>query len=1568
MPACARMGDPHACPITGHGITPIIMGSPNTYFDGQPAACVGHKTACGATIVVGFPKFTVNGLPVAYMGSPTTHGGLVIAGSPDIFAASMGGNPIDFQKMGAIDEAGELDKTKMAELLADPGLESKALMAGATVNLEAQTFHFLDPVMSIFQRRAAEIPTLSTTMARLSKQLKNEGNKLLDAENPEQGPPTKEEQDEKQLIVQVVGKEHNDDQRILICDEGGNKLGKTEERSKEPFSYQNSKTETESIDNELHIWPWPKDEPERVLKLEVQAICGGPIELPLMDKAIATYKRTARQSNVICPVVPASLVENARPSPIEGKEGNRAINSVLAKTRTGYLYIFNHGKLWRELEIRQEEQEGKITTYHDVRLSAHREGPSPDAPFKEPSGEDKGIREVEGKGLKDIWLPIQWNQRRQQIEVMYTEAQIPAARLNRFERDPKLRKRRTQPIDLNIIEARVEHEKYRRDIILGDCMPKVRPRSPIEEWEFDFPAAHLLSLHGAHPFQAYKKAETYQLGNMKPKQYTDHYGYVEKDYGIGYQGMNEKFAERVIARHYKKEEPHIESSALAIHIQEALLKEKTLNQKAGSPKKKRTPEEIKAAKLEDKQKKAQDNQEKEDVKKDRSFWTDGKHVTIAEAEEAFFDARTRKIGVIQVEDPLYRARHLKERLIENKNLLELLGALSESRPHYKSALLMDRYLAPKKIAGQKNPYYTDFESISEEGRRRLGYTLTKTERALISKYILEVQDGLATWIKAHLHHYALADLFSMSGVDYMGAFKLTIELIQWASMPLHVINSIDGDITQRDTTKGQKWLYQLVTQRSAPLFEMLFPETSLEILQQPYIVPEQDENLGDGVFRGAEVAKLMAMPKFEEPAETIDGMLLSSLDPVNDLTFSWLKNYNGFLALLYSNFSQIISESIDAATGIQKKIQTNGSQLKKIKASIPGASDLLRRAKGKEANKLKRLLIDHGREWIDLNQVNINLQRSCFPHELKDLILKIVQEGEDLNDYYLVTLQDLSGPNEAKSLYAKVHYSAQAYDLNAKPLGSSQGLDDFNKEFFNNSDLSPQHVMVIKKSNKTLINQVKKINELHTQRIQYEGSIKTLNEQIKHIHHNTPYLKRLLEKAEVEKARVEKIIQEDEVLPRIKGNIYLPSIISAIEVINLYCNEIEPRNENIEFKGKVRTNLGLLGAALDTVVALEVLAAKTIEGNIFSKMMAVGKDTPPSWWRSKIPFLSYDFAEKLVRRLTVGTVVGAAAGFLALTTSVMDTCTEWNRRNYGAAVGYAMISTAALIGLGSLFFAIKPGLAVASIPYIGGFLGVLFSNPPALLVIGLVIGGTALIMAFDNSQLELWLSNGPFSTKPNQSNHKHLTQNEDESFYRLFILLVKPSIEIRVNPLPPEAFDGPNAVVRVNNPLSSMGAEIDEKDTLNVVIRHSTCRAHHGLGHTYHMNDRSLNKCTVSTDVKVPILKVVAHADYNEYYVRIMSGCNERMCPHSDAKRRNRIDHLKVWAQAYYRTNEGGVEYTRISPGLDPTDKTRTLTIDDIQDHTKEASKKFWVTEDKNQAKKALQDYLNELEKELEPA
>ncbi|MDX1725030.1 MAG: PAAR domain-containing protein [Pseudomonas sp.] len=88
----ARLGDPTACPIPGHGSNPIAAGSPNVLFDGLPAARMGDASACGGALASAvIPTVLINGMPATTVGTVGSHGNTVTAGSGTVIIGMSGG-------------------------------------------------------------------------------------------------------------------------------------------------------------------------------------------------------------------------------------------------------------------------------------------------------------------------------------------------------------------------------------------------------------------------------------------------------------------------------------------------------------------------------------------------------------------------------------------------------------------------------------------------------------------------------------------------------------------------------------------------------------------------------------------------------------------------------------------------------------------------------------------------------------------------------------------------------------------------------------------------------------------------------------------------------------------------------------------------------------------------------------------------------------------------------------------------------------------------------------------------------------------------------------------------------------------------------------------------------------------------------------------------------------------------------------------------------------------------------------------------------------------------------------
>jgi uncharacterized Zn-binding protein involved in type VI secretion len=92
MPAAARAGDMHTCPLVT-GVVPHIggpilpPGCPTVLIAGMPAARVGDMLTCAGppdVILQGSSTVLIGGMPAARMGDPTAHGGTIILGAPTV--------------------------------------------------------------------------------------------------------------------------------------------------------------------------------------------------------------------------------------------------------------------------------------------------------------------------------------------------------------------------------------------------------------------------------------------------------------------------------------------------------------------------------------------------------------------------------------------------------------------------------------------------------------------------------------------------------------------------------------------------------------------------------------------------------------------------------------------------------------------------------------------------------------------------------------------------------------------------------------------------------------------------------------------------------------------------------------------------------------------------------------------------------------------------------------------------------------------------------------------------------------------------------------------------------------------------------------------------------------------------------------------------------------------------------------------------------------------------------------------------------------------------------------------
>jgi uncharacterized Zn-binding protein involved in type VI secretion len=92
MPAAARTGDMHVCPmVTGTvphvGGPALPPGEPTVLIGGMPALRVGDMLTCTGppdTVAMGSSTVLIGNKPAARMGDSTAHGGTIVVGCPTV--------------------------------------------------------------------------------------------------------------------------------------------------------------------------------------------------------------------------------------------------------------------------------------------------------------------------------------------------------------------------------------------------------------------------------------------------------------------------------------------------------------------------------------------------------------------------------------------------------------------------------------------------------------------------------------------------------------------------------------------------------------------------------------------------------------------------------------------------------------------------------------------------------------------------------------------------------------------------------------------------------------------------------------------------------------------------------------------------------------------------------------------------------------------------------------------------------------------------------------------------------------------------------------------------------------------------------------------------------------------------------------------------------------------------------------------------------------------------------------------------------------------------------------------
>lgn len=659
------------------------------------------------------------------------------------------------------------------------------------------------------------------------------------------------------LIVQVIGTGHSKNQQLLLVDHSG----------VEPLQALTDEAacETErstSVHSELFVWDWSA-QLKHQLWLEIATTQGPPIRLPLLEDLRVTPRQLETQWNQIVPILPFAALPGTRSKYDLGAP-------VLC--RSGYVYVFYRDRLWRELEVRQDDE---LTTYRDIDLQAYRLNQAFSSDYRQASGVD----------LSDIWLPATWNNLpADAVQLCFSEIQLSAARLKRLEEDPELRAQRCQSPALQC-----ESQTFER---LFDQQPDgpamLEAFSGFNLWDAKASdaatkasitwrnlAARAFPVSLIAPQRARQSGFEYVL---------EHPGRYVCDLSGQFAAQRKTEAEACLDQWEQGATPALpetfESSAWADCLATLLdqLRGKTPNAD------------------------------------DADLWQP--QPTVVDVLEA---ARQRRVCGVLLEDPRHRVRHLVSQIQQQQQLLTLYAERASLHPHHASAVMVQQLIVPATIGGQKNPLHASFDKVKEAGRRDINRFTATAERALLWQQLNMAQSLLAECLQQPVTQQTLADHLSLDGFDYLAAlFAVSQVFASLATVPAQLDPlARNGDVTNALTglslyspqaSVGQTLLNDIAHDPAHPLHGMLWPAIDEAALAAPYVPPtEKTVNEGDGCLRPEHLAVFETDPgPYYPQVEHLDGHLLEGLlasGSLNSTLTGQSKAAIGTLVSIYENLA-----------------------------------------------------------------------------------------------------------------------------------------------------------------------------------------------------------------------------------------------------------------------------------------------------------------------------------------------------------------------------------------------------------------------------------------------------------------------------------------------------------------------------------------------------------------------------------------------------------------------------------------------------------------------------------------
>ncbi|WP_043532732.1 hypothetical protein [Litchfieldella xinjiangensis] len=413
-------------------------------------------------------------------------------------------------------------------------------------------------------------------------------------------------------------------------------------------------------------------------------------------------------------------------------------------------------------------------------------------------------RPATGQPLTELWLPArrEMNWLSREVKVAFSDVQWSAARLNHLEANPTAINQRFQSVSLRAASERIASGQ----LLAADRLVPQRERSPSLETQVAHPPLWTEDLSGSVLSSLYQQA-------LSEQQRFD---------GGGSDAVNGAWNEA------NREDSPLK---LEVGLRAAAVESVCQANRSTPVQREEAPE--------------------------PPVWEE-----LPEGSDILEDARQREIPGLVLNDPLFELRHALSQTQLAQNYLSLLLERCASRPHYRSAVMIQKRVMPERIGGESN---TLRRFASQPALRYLGgefHTSVATLARDIGHRLWEFhQTHLADLLGHAAYQRILADYFSLEGSDYVSGFCLAEQCFTALSLdPKRVDTLVDQDIPSlfhtANPAKAQRTLLSLLEDGSRePLHAMCFPDSEAHPVELPFVLPEEETNDGSGRFRAKALAE-----------------------------------------------------------------------------------------------------------------------------------------------------------------------------------------------------------------------------------------------------------------------------------------------------------------------------------------------------------------------------------------------------------------------------------------------------------------------------------------------------------------------------------------------------------------------------------------------------------------------------------------------------------------------------------------------------------------------------------------